>query len=53
MKDRAVDTFNSVVSGISGALSGVYSAVVNGVFQCDQLYYRIARTGGSLGTGIS
>lgn len=30
MKDRAVDTFNSVVSGISGALSGVYSAVVNG-----------------------
>lgn len=30
MKDRAVDTFNSVVSGISGALSGVYSTVVNG-----------------------
>lgn len=30
MKDRAVDTFNSVVSGISGALSGVYSAVANG-----------------------
>ena len=30
MKDSAVETFRSVVSGISSALSGVYSAVVNG-----------------------
>lgn len=30
MKNSAVETFRSVVSGISGALSGVYSAVVNG-----------------------
>ena len=30
MKERAVDIFENVVSGISGALSGVYNAVVNG-----------------------
>ena len=30
MKERTVDIFNNVVTGISGALSGVYQAVVNG-----------------------
>ncbi len=30
MKERAVGTFKNVVSGISGALSGVYTAVVRG-----------------------
>ena len=30
MKERTVDIFNNVVTGISGTLSGVYQAVVNG-----------------------